>query len=160
MSAIFIAAVTDAQGPSEDLTAEQQLLAQRKAELDAREKALDKREKMLAEKERATATSTSRSREKRKSQGQASANHSPEPGRTSESGARRKETTRTIRATPGRSVFGAVGHARLTCRLIPARRTRVAFHLRHSIRHLFPRLIGKLAARRSSVIQVSFHPFH
>ena len=57
VSAIFIAAVTHAQEPSEGLTAEQQL-AQRKAELDAREKALDKREKILAAKERATANST------------------------------------------------------------------------------------------------------
>ena len=66
VSAIFIAAVTHAQGPSEDLTVEQQQLAQRKAELDAREKALDKREKMLAAKERAIANSTPRSREKAK----------------------------------------------------------------------------------------------
>ena len=66
VSAIFIAAVTHAQGPSEDQTVEQQQLAQRKAELDAREKALDKREKMLAAKERAIANSTPRSREKAK----------------------------------------------------------------------------------------------
>ena len=66
VSAIFIAAVTHAQEPSEDLTAERQQLAQRKAELDAREKALDKREKMLAAKERATANSTPRSHEKEK----------------------------------------------------------------------------------------------
>ena len=66
MSAIFIAAVTHAQGPSEDLTAEQHQLAQRKAELDAREKALNKREKILAEKERAAANSTLRSPEKGK----------------------------------------------------------------------------------------------
>src|SRR5258707_5960009 len=65
VSAIFIAAVTHAQEPSEGLTAEQ-LFAQRKAELDAREKALDKREKILAEKERATANSTPRSHEKEK----------------------------------------------------------------------------------------------
>jgi len=57
-------AVMHAQEAS-DLTAEKQL-AQRKAELDAREKALNEREKMLAEKERATASSTSRSREKGK----------------------------------------------------------------------------------------------
>jgi multidrug efflux pump subunit AcrA (membrane-fusion protein) len=65
VSAIFIAAVTQAQEASEGLTAEKQL-AQRKAELDARERALNEREKMLAEKERATASSTSRSREKAK----------------------------------------------------------------------------------------------
>ena len=66
VSAIFIAAVTHAQEPSEDLTAERQQLAQRKAELDAREKALNEREKMLAEKERATGNSTPRSHEKEK----------------------------------------------------------------------------------------------
>jgi len=65
VSAIFIAAVTYAQEPSESLTAEQQL-AQRKAELDAREKALDKREKIFAEKEKAAANSTLRSHEKGK----------------------------------------------------------------------------------------------
>ena len=51
VSAIFIAAVTHAQEPSEDSAAERQQLAQRKAELDAREKALHEREKMLAAKE-------------------------------------------------------------------------------------------------------------
>src|SRR4029077_16603063 len=66
VSAIFIAAVTHAQEPSEDLTTEQHQLAQRKAELDAREKALNEREKKLAEKERDTANSTPRSREKGK----------------------------------------------------------------------------------------------
>ena len=65
VSAIFIAAVTHAQEPSESLSAEQQL-AQRKAELDAREKALDKREKIFAEKEKAAANSTLRSHEKGK----------------------------------------------------------------------------------------------
>src|SRR5262249_33169022 len=39
-------------------------LAQRKAELDARERALDKREKIVAEKERAISNSTLRAREK------------------------------------------------------------------------------------------------
>jgi Putative beta-barrel porin-2, OmpL-like. bbp2 len=71
VSGILITAVTHAQEASEDLTAEQHQLAQRKAELDAREKALDKREKKLAAKERATASSTSRSRE----QGKAKAKH-------------------------------------------------------------------------------------
>jgi putative OmpL-like beta-barrel porin-2 len=71
VSAILITAVTHAQEASEDLTAEQHQLAQRKAELDAREKALNEREKMLAEKERATASSTLRSREK----GKAKAKH-------------------------------------------------------------------------------------
>src|ERR1700730_11613307 len=55
VSALLMTAVTHAQEAS-DLTAEKQL-AQRKAELDAREKT-------LAEKERATANSTRRSREK------------------------------------------------------------------------------------------------
>ena len=64
VAAILMTAVMHAQEAS-DLTAEKQL-AQRKAELDAREKALNEREKMLAEKERATASSTSRSREKGK----------------------------------------------------------------------------------------------
>ena len=45
VSGILIAAVTHAQEASEGLTAEQHQLAQRKAELDAREKALDEREK-------------------------------------------------------------------------------------------------------------------
>ena len=49
-SAIFISAVMHAQEASEDLAAEQQQLAQLKAELDAREKALDRREKILAAK--------------------------------------------------------------------------------------------------------------
>ena len=71
VSAILITAVMHAQEASEDLTAEQHQLAQRKAELDAREKALNKREKKLAEKERATANSTLRSREK----GKAKAKH-------------------------------------------------------------------------------------
>jgi Putative beta-barrel porin-2, OmpL-like. bbp2 len=66
VSAIFITAVTHAQEASEDLTAEQHQLAQRKAELDAREKALDRREKKLAEKENATANSTLRSPDKGK----------------------------------------------------------------------------------------------
>ena len=66
VSGILITAVTHAQEPSEDLTAEQHQLAQRKAELDAREKALNEREKILAEKERTTASSTLRSREKEK----------------------------------------------------------------------------------------------
>jgi hypothetical protein len=69
VAAIFMTAVMHAQEAS-DVTAEKQL-AQRKAELDAREKALNEREKMLAEKERATASSTSRSREK----GKAKAKH-------------------------------------------------------------------------------------
>jgi hypothetical protein len=64
VSAIFIAAVTHAQEPSEDLTAEKHQLAQRKAELDAREKALNEREKALANKERAIANATPRSRQK------------------------------------------------------------------------------------------------
>src|SRR4029077_5545809 len=55
VSGILITAVAHAQEASEDLTAEQHQLAQRKAELDAREKALNEREKTLAEKERATA---------------------------------------------------------------------------------------------------------
>ena len=113
VSAIFIAAVTHAQEPSEDLTAEQQQLAQRKAELDAREKALDKREKILAEKERATANSTPRSREKGKAKAKQQQAKAQSTGRTSESGARRKEITRTIFPTSGRSVSGAIGHARL-----------------------------------------------
>src|SRR5437667_3163636 len=66
VSAILITAVTHAQETSEDLTAEQHQLAQRKAELNAREKALDRREKKLAEKEKATVSSTLRSREKGK----------------------------------------------------------------------------------------------
>src|SRR6476660_9116211 len=66
VSGILITAVTHAQEASEDLTAEQHQLAQRKAELDAREKALDRREKIFAEKERAAANSTPRSREKGK----------------------------------------------------------------------------------------------
>jgi hypothetical protein len=66
VSGILITAVTHAQEASEDLTAEQHQLAQRKAELDAREKALNKREKILAEKERATANSTVQSREQAK----------------------------------------------------------------------------------------------
>src|ERR1700739_4632523 len=65
VSAILVTAVVHAQEASEDLTAEQQL-AQRKVELDAREKALHEREKILAEKERAIANSTLRSREKGK----------------------------------------------------------------------------------------------
>src|SRR5262249_9749549 len=65
VSATLITAAMYAQQPSQDLTAEQQL-AQRKAELDAREKALEKREKIVAEKERATVNSTLQSREKRK----------------------------------------------------------------------------------------------
>src|SRR4029077_9859302 len=65
VSAILMTAVMQAQEASSDLSAEQQL-AQRKAELDAREKALNKREKILAEKERATANSTVRSREQAK----------------------------------------------------------------------------------------------
>ena len=55
VSGILLTAVTHAQEASEDLTAEQHQLAQRKAELDAREKALDRREKIFAEKERAAA---------------------------------------------------------------------------------------------------------
>jgi len=43
LSTILVTAVIHAQEPSQGLTAEQQL-AQRKAELDAREKALDERE--------------------------------------------------------------------------------------------------------------------
>jgi hypothetical protein len=62
VSAILMTAVMHAQEAS-DLTTEQGL-AQRKAELDAREKALNEREKRLAEKERATANSPLRSREK------------------------------------------------------------------------------------------------
>ena len=54
------------------MAAEQQQLAQLKAELEAREKALNRREKILAQKERAIAESTPRSG-KRKSQGEASA---------------------------------------------------------------------------------------
>ena len=50
VSGILITAVAHAQEASEDLTAEQHQLAQRKAELDAREKALNEREKTLAEK--------------------------------------------------------------------------------------------------------------
>ncbi len=57
--------MAQAQEASQNLTAEQQL-AQRKAELDAREKALNKRKKILAEKERAAANSTLRSPEKGK----------------------------------------------------------------------------------------------
>jgi len=47
VAAIFMTAVMHAQEAS-DVTAEKQL-AQRKAELDAREKALNEREKMLAQ---------------------------------------------------------------------------------------------------------------
>src|ERR1700755_3224713 len=66
VSAIFIAAVTQAQEASEDLAAEKRQLAQEKAELNAREKALNRREKKLAEKERPTSNSTWRSGEKGK----------------------------------------------------------------------------------------------
>ncbi len=66
VSAIFITAVAHAQEASEDLTAEQHQLAQRKAELDAREKALNERERKLAKKESATANSSLRSDEKGK----------------------------------------------------------------------------------------------
>jgi hypothetical protein len=65
VSTILITAVIHAQEASADLTAEQQF-AQRKAELDAREKALDEREKRLAHREKATANSTPRSGEKAK----------------------------------------------------------------------------------------------
>src|SRR5258707_5751517 len=71
VSGMLITAVTHAQEASEDLTAEQHQLAQRKAELDAREKALDRREKKLAEKEKATASPALQSREK----GKAKAKH-------------------------------------------------------------------------------------
>jgi hypothetical protein len=47
VSTILITGVMQAQEASTDLSAEQQL-AQRKAELDAREKALNEREKTLA----------------------------------------------------------------------------------------------------------------
>ena len=71
VSVLLMTAVIHAQEASEDLTAEQHQLAQRKAELDAREKALDRREKKLAEKEKATASPTLQSREK----GKAKAKH-------------------------------------------------------------------------------------
>src|SRR6476620_10135272 len=66
VSGILITAVTQAQETSEDLSAEQHQLAQRKAALDAREKALNRQEKILAEKEKAAANSTLRSGEKGK----------------------------------------------------------------------------------------------
>ena len=158
VSGILITAVTHAQEASEDLTAEQHQLAQQKAELDAREKALDRREKKLAEKKGPQQVPL-RGPVRRKSQGQASANHSPEPGRTSESGARRKEVTRTIFATSGRSVSGATGHACIHATRSRTRRTRVAFRRRRSIRRRFLPAIGKSAELRSLVIRASLHPY-
>jgi len=69
VSATLSTALMHAQPASENLTTQQ--LAQRKAELDAREKALNEREKILAKKERAIAHATVRSREK----GKAKAGH-------------------------------------------------------------------------------------
>jgi hypothetical protein len=74
---MLVTAVMHAQA-SADLTAQQ--LAQRKAELDAREKALNEREKILAEKERALAHPTLRSREK----GKAKARHEEAIARSKE----------------------------------------------------------------------------
>ena len=62
VSVLLMTAVMHAQEAS-DLTAEQQL-AQRKAELDAREKALNEREKTLAEKKGPQQIPLRRSREK------------------------------------------------------------------------------------------------
>ena len=113
VSAILITAVTHAQEASEDLTAEQQQLAQRKAELDAREKALNKREKILAEKERATANSTLRSREK----GKAKAKHQQAIAQSQEEQAKAARAEKKLHEPfvqrLGRSVSGAIGHARL-----------------------------------------------
>src|SRR4029077_14976197 len=61
VSVLLMTAVMHAQEAS-DLAAEQQQLAQLKAELDARAKALDRREKLLAQKEKAVADSPPRSR--------------------------------------------------------------------------------------------------
>ena len=149
-----------AQEPSEDLTAEQQQLAQRKAELDAREKALDKREKMLAAKERATANSTPRSHEKEK----AKARQEQAKPRVTEEQAKAARAEKKLHEP----FFQRLDEAFLEQLGTPAytppepgkRRTRVAFHRRRSIRRRFPRLIGKLAGRRSSVIPVSFHRIH
>ena len=156
VSAIFIAAVTHAQEPSENLAAEQQQLAQQKAELDAREKALDKREKMLAAKERATASSTSRSREKEKAKARHEQAIAQIHGRTSESCACRKEVTRTIFPTSGRSLSGATGHACLHATRSRTRRTRVAFRRHRSILRRSRRPIGRSMEHRSSGIRASF----
>ena len=81
----------------------------------------------------------------------------PRAGRTSESGACRKEITRTIlRNAWTKRFLEQLGTACIHAAGPEARRTRVVFHRRRSIRRLFPRLIGKLAGLRSSVIPVSF----
>ncbi len=160
VSAILITAVMHAQEASEDLTAEQHQLAQRKAELDAREKALDRREKILAEKERATANSTLRSREK----GKAKAKHQQTIAQSQEEQAKAARAEKKLHepffATSGTKRFWSNWARPHTRRRSRTRRTRVAFRRRRSIRHLFPRLIGKLAGLRSSVIPVSFHRIH
>ena len=128
------------------MTAEKQL-AQRKAELDAREKALNEREKTLAEKERATANSTLRSREKGKAkakQQQAKAQSQEEQAKAEVS--RRKELHEPFWKRLDEALLEQLGTPAYTPPEPGATpTTRVAFRRRRSIRHLFPRLIGKLA---------------
>ena len=160
MSAIFIAAVTHAQGPSEDLTAEKQQLAQRKAELEAREKALDKRKKMLAAKERAIANSTPRSREKEKAKPD-SRSERPITEEQAKAARAEKKLHEPFDNVWDEAFLEQLGTAAYTPPEPGAtRRPRVVFHRHRSIRRLFPRLIGKLAGLRSSVIPVSFHRIH
>jgi len=111
VSAILMTGVMHAQEASTDLSAEQ--LAQKKAELDAREKALDRREKILAEKEEAGANSALRSREKagaKAKQQEAKAQSKEEQAKAA---AAEKKTARTILETSRRRVSRTIRHARL-----------------------------------------------
>ena len=152
VSALLMTAVMHAQEAS-DLTAEKQL-AQRKAELDAREKALNEREKTLAEKERATASSTSRSREK----GKAKAKHQQTKAQSQEEQAKAARAEKKLHE-PFSNVWTKLcwsNWARLPTRhRTRTRRTRVAFRRHRSIRHLSRRPIGRSMEHRSLAIRAS-----
>ena len=160
VSAIFITAVAHAQEASEDLTAEKHQLAQQKAELDAREKALDRREKKLAEKEKATASSTLRSREK----GKAKAKHQQTIAQSQEEQAKaaraEKKLHEPFAQRLGEAFLEQLGTAAYTPPEPGSTPTPRRIPPAPLFRHLFPRLIGKLAGLRSSVIPGSFHRIH